>query len=202
MTAPAPVWDVHDDGPPPADPLVLARAWLPADDDPDRPRVTLSTMGTDGYPDARTVLLTAFDESGFAFHTAATSRKVAELSALPRASIVVLGPGWTWQLVLRGDVAPDPPDRAAAAWHARSAYLRRLAWCNTDDLAELPLAERRRRWGAFGAEHPDPDQPPCWVGFRLQPRELTFWGAHPDTASRRLQYVRDGDAWRWSRRAG
>ena len=183
---------VHADTPPPADPFDLARAWLPADDDPERPRVTLSTIGTDGYPDARTVLLSAFDETGFAFHTARSSRKVAELAAVPRASIVVLWPDFSRQLVVRGDVVPDGEEPATAAWAARPEYLRRLAHLNTEEFAGLPRAERVSRWGAF-AVSPDPAE--SWLGYRLVPRELTFWAAAADTASRRLQYLRTGDGW-------
>jgi pyridoxamine 5'-phosphate oxidase len=191
-------FDLHADGTPPADPLVLARDWLPTDDDPERPQVTLATTGTDGVPDARTVLLSAFDERGFAFHTSAASRKVTELAAAPRAAMVVLWPGFTRQLVLRGDVVPDAAESLAAAWAARSAHLRRLAWCNTDELAALPREERERRWAA--AEHTG--QAPSWVGYRLVPREMTFWAAGYDAASRRLQYTRDGAGWRRRHLAG
>ena len=195
--APPALFDLHADGTPPADPLELARQWLPADSDPDRPRVTLATTGTDGCPDARTVLLSAFDETGFAFHTAAGSRKVAELAAVPKAALVVLWPGTTHQLVVRGDVVPDEAGPAATAWAARTDYLRRLAWLNTDELAALPQEERHARWAAFAAADPGPA--PSWVGYRLRPAELTFWAGSPETASRRLQYLRDGDGWttRW-----
>jgi pyridoxamine 5'-phosphate oxidase len=201
VTTPLPE-PVHADDAPPADPCALARAWLPPDDHPDRPRVTLSTIGVDGYPDARTVLLSAFDESGFAFHTAAGSRKVAELAAVPRASMVVLAPDFSRQLLVRGDVVPDAEAPLAAAWAARSAYLRQLAWCNTDQFAQLDLAERRQRWAAFAAAQPAPERAASWVGYRLRPREMTFWAAHSETASRRLQYLRTDDGWRWSRLAG
>jgi pyridoxamine 5'-phosphate oxidase len=184
---------VHDDGPPPADPLVLARAWLPADDDPDRPRVTLSTTGEDGCPNARTVLLSAFDGTGFAFHTARGSRKVAELAAVPRAALVVLWPDFGRQLLVRGDVVPDDDEPAAAAWAARSDYLRRLAHLNTGELAGLPLAEREARWAAWAAGSEGPAD--SWVGYRLRPREITFWAASATTASRRLQYLRTPDGW-------
>ncbi|WP_369131102.1 pyridoxamine 5'-phosphate oxidase family protein [Modestobacter roseus] len=194
------LFDLHADGEPPADPFVLARQWLPGDEEPDRPRVTLSTIGEDGYPDARTVLLSAFDETGFAFHTAAASRKVAELAAVPRAALTVLWPDHQRQLLVRGDVVPDDDARAATAWTARTAYLRQLAWLNTDELAALSLGQRRARWAGHRPGQPGPA--PSWVGFRLRPRELTFWAAHPETASRRLQYVRTDDDWRWAHRAG
>jgi pyridoxamine 5'-phosphate oxidase len=140
------------------------------------------------------VLLSAFDESGFSFHTARSSRKVAELAAVPRASIVVLWPDGGRQLLVRGDVVPDTAEQAATAWAARSDYLRQLAVLNTAGLAELPLAERVDRWGAWTT---DPAAGPAgsWIGYRLRPREMTFWAASPTTASRRLQYLRTGDGW-------
>ena len=196
MTAPG--WGVHNDDGPPADPLDLASAWLPDDADPDRPRVTLSTVGTDGWPAARTVLLSAFDASGFAFHTSASSRKVAELAALPRATMTVLWPEATRQLVVRGDVVPDDAERSAAAWAARSEYLRRLAWANTDELAALDLTRRQAAWAAQQV----PGQADSWVGYRVQPREMTFWTAHPEAPSRRVQYTRTPDGWTWRYRAG
>ena len=195
MSAAVQPFDLHDDGPPPDDPLVLARQWLPADDDPERPQVTLGTLGVDGYPDARTVLLTAFDQTGFSFHSSASSRKVAELAAAPRASMVVLWPGFTRQLVVRGDVVPDTAESLAVAWAARSDHLRQLAWCNTDELAALGRAERCRRWAAWAAANPAPDLADSWVGYRLRPLEVTFWAAGYETASRRLQYTRDGAGW-------
>ncbi|MCW2507072.1 MAG: pdxH [Modestobacter sp.] len=93
---------------------------------------------------------------------------MAELAAAPRASMVVLWPGFSQQLVLRGDVLPDRrgdvlPDSeesVAAAWATRSDHLRQLARCNTDELAGLDRAGRHRRWAAFTAENPRPDRPP------------------------------------------
>ena len=184
-------WDLHDDAPPPVDPFDLARGWLPADDAPDRPQAVLSTLGADGCPDSRTVLLTAFDRTGFAFHTSRSSRKVAQLAALPSASLLLLWPGFTRQLVLRGPVVPDDAAGQGRAWAARSDHLRRLAWLNTDEFAALDRAERRRRW-AGGL--PD-GTAPSWVGYRVRPTELTFWAGGVDTASRRLRYTRAAEGW-------
>jgi pyridoxamine 5'-phosphate oxidase len=195
-------FDLHADGDPPLDPWAVARSWLPADTDPDRPQVTLATTGTDGCPDARTVLLTAVDESGFAFHTARTSAKVGELAADPRAALVVLWPGFTRQLVVRGDVVPDSPAAAARAWAARSDHLRRLAWLNDDHLAGLDRADRVRAWSAEVPTGADTEPAPGWVGFRVRPVEFTFWAGGVDTASRRLRYRQADDGWRCSWLAG
>lgn len=197
MTRP---FDLHADGRPPPDPMDVARSWLPGDDEPDRPQVVLSTLGTDGVPDARTVLLTAFDATGFAFHTARSSRKVEQLAAAPRAAMTATWPGFTRQLVLRGEVVPDPDE--ARAWAARSDHLRRLAWLNTHELARLDLAGRRSGWAADVPTDAGSAPAPSWVGYRLQPVELTFWAGGADTASRRLRYTRQDDGWRWEHLAG
>ena len=197
-TSPGPV-----PAPVPDDAWALLTDWLPADDDPDRPQITLSTVDPDGGPDARTVLLSSFDRDGFAFHTDAASRKAAQLEADPRVAITVLWPGFTRQIVVRGVAARADDDRIARAYRARSPYLQQLAWLNSHDFAALPLDERRARWAAFEREHPDGfEQPTGWTGFVVRPTRLTFWTSAPDTASRRREWSLGPDGWAHAYRAG
>ncbi|BDZ48430.1 hypothetical protein GCM10025867_06710 [Frondihabitans sucicola] len=122
----------------PAEAWDLLVDWLPANDDPDRPQITLSTVDAAGDPDARTVLLTSFDESGFQFNTDGASRKAADIAAHPAVALTVLWPGFTRQLVVRGTAAPAAPSAVAAAYQSRSPYLKQLAWLNTHEFAGLP----------------------------------------------------------------
>lgn len=181
---------------PPADPMDLALKWLPANDSADRPQITLATLDADGAPDARTVLLSDAGPEGFSFHTDALSRKVTQLAADGRVAITVLWPSFTRQLIIAGVAEIASPESIAAAFIRRSPYLQQLAWQNTADFAQLPLAERHGRWAAFLAEHVDGfDQPSNWTGFLVRPHRLTFWTSDPDAASRRLEYVRGTDGW-------
>ena len=177
------------------DPFLLASHWLPANTDPDRPQVTLSTVDPDGFPDARTVLLTEYDDEGFFFHTDAESRKVRDLALNPRASLVVLWPEFTRQLTVQGLAEVAPQDEIAAAFVRRSDYLKQLAWLNTAEYAQRPLEERRDTWTRFSAEHARYPQPASWVGFKLRPLRMTFWVSNPDAASRRLEYRRTEVGW-------
>jgi pyridoxamine 5'-phosphate oxidase len=181
----------------PDDPWDLLRAWLPPNDDPERPLVTLATVDDDGAPDARTVLLSEYDEQGLYVHTDARSRKAAQLAAHPAAALVLRWPEQLRQVVVRGVAEPAPADECARAYARRTPYLRRLAWVNTAELAALPVAERRSRWAAFAAERPvDTLRPPdTWVGFLVRPTSLTFWTGDPGAASRRVEYRRDADRW-------
>ncbi|MDM7887755.1 pyridoxamine 5'-phosphate oxidase family protein [Curtobacterium sp. RHCJP20] len=183
----------------PADPLVLAASWLPSAEDGPGPTMTLSTLGLDGYPSARTVLLSRFDGERLHFHTDSRSRKAAELAALPRAAVTLVWPEAARQLVVVGDVAPVTDAEARAAYAARTRYLQVLAWVNDHEAAADTAARRRELWAAFEHERPDTDlEPPStWAGFALTPVRMLFWRGATDAASNRLAYERQADG-SWS----
>lgn len=167
----------------------LVREWLA---DYDKPPMTLSTLGPDGYPDARTVLLSGVDTGSVHFHTDARSRKAAQLAADPRASAVVLLEGR--QIVLVGDV--EPLDAPRGGYRLRTRYLQVLAWVNTHELAARPPDVRRSTWKQFEEAHPGPlEPPPTWAGYRLRPRRLTFWTADDAGPSTRVEYTRGDRGW-------
>ncbi len=181
------------------DPLVLAAAWLPSAENGPGPTMTLSTVGLDGYPDARTVLLSRFDGERLHFHTDARSRKAAELAALPRAAVTLVWPEAARQLVVVGDVAPVTDAEARAAYTARTRYLQVLAWVNDREAAERDPEHRRRVWADFTASRGGAalDPPSTWAGYALTPRRMVFWRGAIDAASHRTAYERGPDG-SWS----
>ena len=64
--------------------------------------MTLATVGPDGRPSARIVLLKAFDAAGFTFHTNYDSRKGRELAANPHAALLFFWPDWSARCASRG----------------------------------------------------------------------------------------------------
>ncbi|MCU1513705.1 MAG: hypothetical protein JWO10_795 [Microbacteriaceae bacterium] len=180
----------------PSDPWDLVRDWLPPNENPERPQMTLSTVTPQNRADARTVLLSEFDQEGFYLHTDALSRKATDMRANPGVALTFLWPGFTKQLVVQGQAEVAPAEEIAAAYADRSPYLKQLAWLNTTDFAQLPLDERRIRWAAFLAEHGDGlDQPPTWIGFLVRPSRMTFWTSNPDAPSRRREYTATLNGW-------
>lgn len=166
--------------------------WLPANEHPERPRMTLSTA----EPDARTVLLSEFDQQGFYFHTDSRSRKVAQLARDPRVALSLLWPDYSRQLVVLGTAEFAPAVEQDEAYRARSPYLKQLAWQNSPEYAQLPLAERQALWASFVDDPHQKHPPETWIGFLVRPHRLTFWEPVPDAASRRTEYTVDGADWR------
>jgi pyridoxamine 5'-phosphate oxidase len=173
----------------------LLQDWLPDNDDPDRPVMTLATVDEAGAPDARSLLLSEYDREGLYLHTDATSRKVTQLAARPGAALVLRWPEELRQLVVRG--IAEPADRAETdhVYALRSPYLQRLAWVNTPAVAQLSPDERRTRWADFGTIHPVLDPPQTWVGFVVRPTSLTFWTGDPDSVSHRREYRLGASGW-------
>lgn len=177
------------------DPMALLGRWLPGAEDAAPPLMALSTIGADGYPRVRHVLLSEFDGHAIYFHTDKRSAKVSEIDATPKAAASVAWPEVGRQVVLHGDLRVAGDDEAVRAYRARSRYLQLLAWLNDADAAHLPVAERHRRWRDFDVAHPVLDPPENWIGYALTPREITFWRGDPDGPSQRVRYLPDGTSW-------
>ena len=188
----------------PGDPAELLTAWLPPNDDPVRPLMTLATVSADGWPDARTVLLSEYDADGFCFHTDSRSRKIVEVDQVGRACLVLHFPEHARQLVVQGTVERVGAAEEARSYARRSPYLKVLAWLNTPEFAALPLADRIAAWSRFEATHDlaSLDPPDTWTGRRVRPTRMLFWTGRTDTASRRVEYVPDGDGWAVTVHAG
>ncbi|WP_434316076.1 pyridoxamine 5'-phosphate oxidase family protein [Leifsonia sp. P73] len=136
-------------------PLGLLGRWLPPSASELRPLMTLSTVGLDGFPDARNVLLSGYDGKALQFHTDTRSRKAHELAADPRVALTLVWPDAGRQVVVQGYAVPTNAAASAAAFAQRSRYLQLLAWANDAPTAALPRAARRERWDRFDADHPD-----------------------------------------------
>jgi pyridoxamine 5'-phosphate oxidase len=186
------------------EPLGLLAQWLPDAASDLKPLMTLGTVGLDGFPDARSVLLSAFDGSGLFFHTDARSRKAHELAADPRVVLTLAWPDAGRQVVLQGYAMPTDTASAEEAFADRSRYLQLLAWTNDGPTAGLPQRARRERWQRFGDDHPDGElsAPPTWRGYRVTPTRVTFWRGDTDGPSNRVEYRRTADGWDVNRLPG
>lgn len=170
-------------------PWPLLREWLPANDDPARPLMTLITATPDGVPDGRAVLLSEYDESGFYFHTDSRSRKIAAIDANPHVALVIVLVEERHQITVQGVAETAGAEEELRAYARRSDYLRTLAWLNTQEFAVMPEVERVAVWAAFVASHPEPDPPDTWTGRRVRPTRITLWTGRGDTCSRREEFT-------------
>ncbi|MDX1625870.1 MAG: pyridoxamine 5'-phosphate oxidase [Wenzhouxiangellaceae bacterium] len=163
---------------------------------PEPTAMTLATVGADGRPSARTVLLKDFDADGFVFYTNLGSRKARQVAENPEVSLLFW---WreTGQQVLVDGRAERVDDAEADAYFASRPRDSQLgAWASRQS---EPLADRAtlmQRVDAARQRFGDGDvpRPPHWSGFRVRPRRVEFWHAGEYRLHDRFCFVAgDGD---------
>ena len=186
-----------------ADPLALFADWLAAAskaEPSDANAMALATVDADGLPDARTVLLKGFDETGFVFYTNLESAKGQQLAANPRAALLFHWKSLRRQVRVRGTVS-RVSDAAADTYFATRARASQIgAWASAQSrpMADpLALEKAVARYGLkFGVGKAP--RPPHWSGFCLEPLSIEFWRARRFRLHERTVFRRAGLTAAWS----
>ncbi|MEN3942572.1 pyridoxamine 5'-phosphate oxidase [Prosthecobacter sp. SYSU 5D2] len=189
----------------PADPHELFNLWLAdalAHQLPEPNAMTLSTLGSDGGPNSRTVLLKGLDLRGFHFFTNYDSRKGRDLAAHPQAALTFLWAQRHHQVSIRGHISKLPREDAETYFASRPAGHQIGAWVS-DQSTVIPgrewLEAREAEVTARFAGGPIPC-PPNWGGYTLLASEIEFWQGRVSRLHDRLRYTRQEDStWKMER---
>ncbi|MCX4747293.1 pyridoxamine 5'-phosphate oxidase [Kitasatospora sp. NBC_01287] len=161
--------------------------------------MVLSTADAEGRPSARTVLLKGFDQRGFVFFTNYGSRKGAELTANPHASLLFPWHPIQRQVIISGAVERTGRDETAAYFRTRPHGSQLGAWASEQS---SPVASREvleQRFAELATRYPEGEGvpvPPFWGGYRVVPRSVEFWQGRPNRLHDRLRYTAaEGGGW-------
>jgi len=187
----------------PADPLSLFAAWLTeaeAAEPNDPTAMALATVGQDGMPSCRMVLLKGHDANGFVFYTNYESRKGRQLLETPKAALLFHWKSLRRQVRIEGAVAPVSGDEADAYFASRPKQSQIGAWASQQSRPLQGRFELEKRVATFTAKYAvsQVPRPPYWSGFRLTPRLIEFWQDGAFRLHDRLVYTRGAAGQDWS----
>jgi len=186
------------------DPLVQFKAWFEQAKvagvvEPNA--MVLSTLGLDGFPSSRTVLLKAADERGYSFFTNYQSKKGAEIAANPVATLLFPWFALERQIHITGSLVKTSEEESVA-YFARRPYgsqLGALASDQSDIIADRKVLEARL--AELKAKYPEGKvpKPQHWGGYRLVPTRFEFWQGRTNRLHDRFDYSITKEGWKIAR---
>ncbi|MCP5535927.1 MAG: pyridoxamine 5'-phosphate oxidase [Akkermansiaceae bacterium] len=165
--------------------------------------MTLSTVGLDGCPAARTVLMKFFDENGFVFYTNYGSAKAKELAAIPMASLLFPWLPLERQVRIEGSVEKVSTAESLKYFASRPRESQIGAWVSDQssviDSRALLLNKMAELKAKFkGGDVPLPS---FWGGYRVRPERIEFWQGGKGRVHDRFLYSKINDGWKIERLA-
>ena len=161
--------------------------------------LALATVGKNGTPSVRMVLLKDFNKKGFVFYTNLNSQKSNEIKSNPNASMC-----FHWKSILRqvritGKLSNVSDEDADNYYNSRSYGSRIGAWASNQSSVLKSRDELLKSIEEFKKKYTNEKnipRPKHWSGWNLNPIEIEFWLDGKDRIHERLRYTRkDDDKW-------
>ena len=173
-------------------PLVQFETWLQqaiASELPEPNAMTLATVGADGRPSTRVVLIKGVDERGLVWYSNFNSRKGQELAVNPAAALQFHWVELERVVRIEGLVERVSDEEADAYYASRPLDSRIGAWASPQSqviASRAVLVAQAARYAAQFAL--SPPRPPHWGGYRLVPDRWEFWQGRKSRLHDRLRY--------------
>jgi pyridoxamine 5'-phosphate oxidase len=163
--------------------------------------MTLATLGPDGFPRGRVVLLKEYDEEGFIFYTNYRSEKGKALQEHPKACISFFWPSLERQIIIKGVTKKTSEEQSQNYFSSRPKGSQLGALVSQQSKTVENRAQLERNLADLEKKYKEKEvpKPAHWGGYKLLPIEFEFWQGRANRLHDRIRYLLHNNTWEISR---
>jgi pyridoxamine 5'-phosphate oxidase len=189
-----------------ADPMELFKRWFreAVEAKVNKPEaMAVATVGKDGKPSARIVLLKSISEEGFRFFTNYQSRKSNDISTNSNVSLLFHWPELDREVRIEGYAVKTTGEISDEYFNSRPLDSRISAIISRQSKSVPGREYLDNLWNNKYTELKDKtvSRPPYWGGYNVVPEKMEFWQTAPKRLNDRVLYTKKDGQWKISRLA-